>query len=127
MGGRKIGLAIRRKNRERKNKERKGEARRRLTMTLSISPELLKVSQLIVSLPLAAYVHSEVESLYSYSYFICKCLDGGVQIYTEIDNDDVQFFWSIVGADWEEECSATLLEMIVSQPVGENPWIFTCN
>ncbi len=32
-----------------------------------------------------------------------------------IDNDDVQFFWSIVGADWEEECSATLLEMIVSQ------------
>ncbi len=32
-------------------------------MTLSTSPELLKVSQLIVSLPLAAYIHSEVESL----------------------------------------------------------------
>ncbi len=68
MGGRKFGLAIRRKNRERKNKERKGEARRRLTMTFSTSPELLKVPQLILSLPLAAYIHSEVESLYSYSY-----------------------------------------------------------
>ena len=32
-----------------------------------------------------------------------------------IENDNVQFYWSILSADWEEECSEALLEMIVSQ------------
>ena len=32
-----------------------------------------------------------------------------------IEDEGVQFYWSIIGADWEEESSATFLEMVVSQ------------
>ena len=32
-----------------------------------------------------------------------------------IDNDDVQFYWSMISADWEPESAAVLLEMAVSQ------------
>ena len=30
------------------------------------------------------------------------------------DNEDVQFLWSIVSADWEEQSAAELLQMIVN-------------
>ena len=44
---------------------------------------------------------------------------GGIhdldKITSEIrDNEDVQFLWSIVSADWEEESAASLLQMIVN-------------
>ena len=29
------------------------------------------------------------------------------------DNDDVQFYWSIVAAEWEEETAQALLKLIV--------------
>ena len=32
-----------------------------------------------------------------------------------INNEDVQFFWSIVSADWDERSAAVLLEMVVCQ------------
>ena len=31
------------------------------------------------------------------------------------DNEDVQFLWSMVSANWEEESAAVLLQMIVNQ------------
>ena len=32
-----------------------------------------------------------------------------------MENEDVQFFWSIIGADWDENCGSVLLQMLVSQ------------
>jgi len=32
-----------------------------------------------------------------------------------IENEDVQFLWSILGTDWEEESGAVLLQMVVHQ------------
>ena len=32
-----------------------------------------------------------------------------------IKNDEVEFLWSIIGADWEQESSSVLLEMVVTQ------------
>ena len=32
-----------------------------------------------------------------------------------VENEDVQFLWSIIGADWDENCGSVLLQMLVSQ------------
>lgn len=32
-----------------------------------------------------------------------------------IENDDVQFFWSIISGDWEEESGNVLLDMIITR------------
>jgi len=37
-----------------------------------------------------------------------------------LNNDNVQFFWSIVCTEWEEEVGNVLLEMIV------NEWVMIC-
>ena len=53
-------------------------------------------------------------------YELCKHIhQGGTHNLDRItndvrDNEDVQFLWSIVSADWEEESAAALLQMIVN-------------
>ena len=32
-----------------------------------------------------------------------------------LQNDNVQFFWSVVSGEWEEEVGSVLLEMIVNE------------
>ena len=34
---------------------------------------------------------------------------------TLVENEDVQFLWSLISADWEEASASVLLEMVVNQ------------
>ena len=46
--------------------------------------------------------------------------------HTIVHNDDVQFFWCMISADWEDASTHALLEMVVNQCMGKDSWFFIC-
>ena len=51
----------------------------------------------------------------------CRTLSLSADInHTIVHNDDIQFFWCMISADWEDESTHALLEMLVNQ------WVQIC-